>query len=80
MGLFGVLIDYDEDAVKSLTFWQVDYQVACDLLPWCVGDFIGFEWAMWSCWQHFGLFTALAPIDIIIHPFSHLWPPIVSGY
>src|SRR5258708_6048791 len=43
MGLFRVSVDYDENAVESLAFWQVDYEVACNLLPWFVRDFIWSE-------------------------------------
>jgi hypothetical protein len=60
-------------------FWQFDYEVDADCVPWCIWCLRGVELAHRSLTLYFSPVAQVAVLHVDADVARHLGPPVVAG-
>jgi hypothetical protein len=61
-------------------FWQLNYEVDADRVPWCLRCLRGVELTDRSSTLHFSPVAQVAVLHIDADVAGHLGPPVIAGY
>jgi hypothetical protein len=76
----GYTVDDIHNCIIAMGFWQFDYEVHADHVPWCLRCLRRVELTDRSFKLHFRPVAQITGLDIDANVVGHLGLPIIAGY